>query len=203
MYQQNPYSYGYGAYQQTYYPIANQGWNGNQQVSQQIPQRPMTFSQQSNLYEKVNGFEEVRSYHMPSGAQMLFVDANNPYLYTKSTDVSGRAEIHAFELKEISIDDIGQPKVDLSGYVTKEDFEQSQKEISELIRSVETKILAQVRNLSLESKEITGIRGSNILTPAELPLPKDKPVERSEIKRENAIKKSSKQQEANDEQSVD
>ena len=50
MYQQNPYSYGYGAYQQTYYPIANQGWNGNQQVSQQIPQRPMTFSQQSNLY---------------------------------------------------------------------------------------------------------------------------------------------------------
>lgn len=117
MYQQNPYSYGYGAYQQTYYPIANQGWNGNQQVSQQIPQRPMTFSQQSNLYEKVNGFEEVRSYHMPSGAQMLFVDANNPYLYTKSTDVSGRAEIHAFELKEISIDDIGQPKVDLSGYV--------------------------------------------------------------------------------------
>ena len=154
-------------------------------------------------YEKVNGFEEVRSYHMPSGAQMLFVDANNPYLYTKSTDVSGRAEIHAFELKEISIDDIGQPKVDLSGYVTKEDFEQSQKEISELIRSVETKILAQVRNLSLESKEITGIRGSNILTPAELPLPKDKPVERSEIKRENAIKKSSKQQEANDEQSVD
>lgn len=64
MYQQNPYSYGYGAYQQTYYPIANQGWNGNQQVSQQIPQRPMTFSQQSNLYEKVNGFEEVRSYHM-------------------------------------------------------------------------------------------------------------------------------------------
>lgn len=71
MYQQNPYSYGYGAYQQTYYPIANQGWNGNQQVSQQIPQRPMTFSQQSNLYEKVNGFEEVRSYHMPSGAQKL------------------------------------------------------------------------------------------------------------------------------------
>lgn len=119
MYQQNPYSYGYGAYQQTYYPIANQGWNGNQQVSQQIPQRPMTFSQQSNLYEKVNGFEEVRSYHMPSGAQMLFVDANNPYLYTKSTDVSGRAEIHAFELKEISIDDIGQPNAIL-GFLTNE-----------------------------------------------------------------------------------
>lgn len=203
MYQQNPYSYGYGAYQPTYYPVSNQGWNGNQQASQQIPQRSMTFAQQSNLYEKVNGFEEVRSYHMPSGAQMLFVDANNPYLYTKSTDVSGRAEIHAFELKEISIDEIGQPKVDLSGYVTKEDFEQSQKEISELIRSVETKILTQVRNLSLENKEITGVRDSNTPSLVELPSPKDKLLERNEIKRENVTKKSSKQQEANDEQSVD
>lgn len=198
MYQQAPYNFGYSGYQQTYYPTP-QMWQPQPQT-QQMPQKPSNFAQQQmNYYEKVNGFDEVKSYHMQGGAQMLFVDANAPYLYTKATDISGRAEIHAFELKEIPIEDIGQPKIDLSGYVTKEDFEKSQQEIISSIEGTENRIMEQIRAVSLKTEPTTKFYESQV----DLPEREETIVKSPEIKRDNASKKQVKNMEVKNEQSID
>lgn len=114
--------------------------------------RPQSTPAQSNIYEKVNSFDEVKSYHIPSGMQMLFIDANSPYLYTKATDINGKAEIHAFQLNEIPIEEIGQPKVDLSGYVTKEEFSNSVERIIRKIESLE-KLTIGTKHIEYEDSE--------------------------------------------------
>lgn len=115
--------------------------------------RPQNTPAQGNMYEKVNGFDEVKSYHIPSGMQMLFIDANNPYLYTKSTDINGKAEIHAFQLNEIPVEEIGQPKIDLSGYVTKKEFADSVERIIKKIDSLEKNAFEKMKSGCVEDSE--------------------------------------------------
>lgn len=201
---QNPYMM-YGGYQQGYYPIAQQPvFQPNAQMQpqmqpQQQQQRPSVFSQPSNFYENVNSFDEVKAYHMPPNSQMLFVDANKPYLYNKATDMSGRAEIHAFELKEIPIEEIGNPKIDLSGYVTKEEFQSSQEKVIQSISDMESRITEHIRVLSEKSQEKHGDGQAYQSHTSNLSNTEQTTEKQAEIKRETPVKRTSKAQEVKDE----
>lgn len=196
----NPYGMNaYGGFQ-NFYPTP-QTFQPIQSFGQPMPQRPSAFPQQQiNTYEKVNSFDEVKSYHMQGGTQMMFLDANSPYVYTKATDVSGRADIHAFELKEIPLEQIGNPKIDLSGYITVEEFEKSQQALINHIRGMESRILEQISGNV--AKIPTAKESANDQQANSFPIVKAEEKAR-EFKREAPAKRTKSQEATIDEKPID
>jgi hypothetical protein len=73
----------------------------------------------------VNGIDDARSRYVPANADFIFVDTNEPILYRKVTDGSGRFDVKAYDIipREINID---------KDYVSRKEFESLQKDISTL-----------------------------------------------------------------------
>lgn len=105
---QNPYLYG------NQYPYQPQQQYYNQQPQQQVVY-PLTYT---------NGVIGAKAFFMnqPNSLVYLLDSDTNNILYEKRADQNGRTFLKAYQLNEISIDQVGteQPKID---YATKTDIE--------------------------------------------------------------------------------
>lgn len=97
-------------------------------------------SQQNNLQQSVNnilrvtGPESAKAYTLPANSSVILFDAENPIFYLKTTDDGGFPHaLRTFTFEELKTED--QPVVepiDTSNFVTKEDLEILEKNITEV-----------------------------------------------------------------------
>ena len=121
----------YGSiYPATYQPMYYQ------QPTMQAPQQPAQPIQQQNQSSIVwvQGEAGAKAYPVAAGNSVLLMDSENPVLYMKSTDSSGKPlPIETYDLvkrEPVSYQPIPQaqvqqkmPDIDLSNYVKNEDLE--------------------------------------------------------------------------------
>lgn len=137
-------AYNYGNYQSSpYYPTAVSGsWSPNNYqatVPMQPVQQPQPQSQpQTNQgFVWVQGEAGAKAYPVAAGNSVLLMDSENPVLYMKSTDASGRPlPIETYDLvkrEPVSTQPVipkpQQPQVDLSEYVKMSDLEAKVQEL--------------------------------------------------------------------------
>ena len=119
-YQTNPY-YNTGVPTQSYYP-------SNYQTSAPMQNQNQISQQSSNNpgFVWVQGEAGAKAYPVAAGNSVLLMDSENPVLYMKSTDQSGRPlpiEIYDLVKRQENHNQIPQPQqiiqqpIDLSGYV--------------------------------------------------------------------------------------
>lgn len=85
---------------------------------------------QLNQYAVVNGLEGAKSYNLVPNQSIMLMDGSNPYIYLKSTNQMGQANIRCFKLVEEKIEDI---EVSNSPYATKSDFVALNEKIDQLM----------------------------------------------------------------------
>ena len=133
------------AYQNFYNPYPNQNYQNpyyqqpanNMQFnySQQQQSQPQIFTQQQQSYQPSNsGFQWVqgeaaaKAFHVDPGQTVLLMDSDNPVLYYKSTDQSGRPiPMIIYDLVERKATGENQQealKIDLSEYVKRSEIEE-------------------------------------------------------------------------------
>ena len=98
----------------------------------QQPQQPV-----SNIL-RVTGPESAKAYPVSPNSDVILFDGENPVFYWKSTDDSGFASIRTFTFEEQKQE--VQPiieQIDTSNFVTKNDLEILEKDVSELKNMLE------------------------------------------------------------------
>lgn len=103
------YQYYPGFQQLTPYAQSTQNINGYQQ----------------NSLIRVTGAEGAKAYQMAPNSTAALFDANNDYMYIKSTDGAGFPTIRTFKFEEIGT----QPAQISEEYVSKKEFEQFKGEV--------------------------------------------------------------------------
>ena len=90
-------------------------------------------SQQQSINNilRVTGPESAKAYSLPPNSNVILFDADNPIFYLKSTDDSGFANLRTFTFEEQIPP---QPAVEenTASYITKDDLESLEEDISEL-----------------------------------------------------------------------
>lgn len=117
------YDYGFN-------PYPNMGLIPNQLMptSQQIPNQPRG----DNYFVWVQGKEGAKVYPMAPEKTGLFLDDQKPYVYRKVTDKFGKTvEFKVFRLVE-EPDEAAADVIDISSYVTKDEFNKLSRELGEL-----------------------------------------------------------------------
>ena len=140
-------AYNYGNYQQPYYqnvyPTAVNGPYTGQQYSTAMPmnqmyqvQQPMNQQNQNNNsgFVWVQGEAGAKAYPVAAGNSVLLMDSENPVLYMKSTDASGRPlPMETYDLvKRAPVayqSASSQQAVDMSQYVKMIDLEDKVNEL--------------------------------------------------------------------------
>lgn len=128
MYGQNNYggypyqsgSYGYGGYSAPVY-----------QQPQNTIQQPVNTNK---IY--VNGIEDVRCRQIPAGSDYIFLDNDKPLIYRKTTDATGKMDIQVFKITPYQEEEKPQPEIDLSNFVSVEDFRRLEQQFNELRESI-------------------------------------------------------------------
>lgn len=78
-------------------------------------------SAQQNLINWVQGIEAVKSYPMAPGAKMAFFDADQPRVYIKEIDISGKPlELEIYDLVKVEPVNEEATKIDTSAFMTEE-----------------------------------------------------------------------------------
>ena len=78
----------------------------------------------------VNGLAGAKGYSMPPNTTMFLMDSDAPQFYVKVSDHNGMCTIKAYKFEELQDNGGAEaPKVDMSMYVTKQEFEESLKQI--------------------------------------------------------------------------
>lgn len=76
---------------------------------------------QPNMFNWVQGIEAVKSYPMAPGTKMAFFDSEQPRVYIKSVDVTGKPmELEVYDLVKHETVNEEVPKVDTSSFLTEE-----------------------------------------------------------------------------------
>lgn len=119
--------------------------------SQMQPMQPTQTQAQSNIIW-VKGKENARSMQLNPNSTVVLLDSQVGKFYIKTTDDIGLGKLRVFNYVEQPDDDLQTtssqkvsndiittpPSIDLSNYVTKEQFESKMKEILEHEQSVST-----------------------------------------------------------------
>ena len=138
---QTPYNASYGGFmpsQGNYTgqaPFAPQ--NGNyapQTATQQQPAQMNT----NKIY--VTGIEDARARQLPPNSDFIFLDNDKPLLYRKTVDATGKMEIKAFKISEYTETEAAPaaaPAVDLSQFVSMEEFKGVQAEMGRIKRTID------------------------------------------------------------------
>ncbi len=113
----NPYSY-VPPYQQPSTPQPQQAINTNK------------------IY--VNGIEDVRCRQLPAGSDYIFLDNDKPLIYRKTTDATGKMDVQVFKITPYQEEEKVQPTVDLSNFVSVEDFRRLEKQFEEFRESLKS-----------------------------------------------------------------
>ena len=88
---------------------------GNQVPEVAVPQT------QPNTFNWVQGLEAVKSYPMAPGTKMAFFDSEQPRVYIKAVDVTGKPmELEIYDLVKYEPVTEETPKIDTSSFVTEE-----------------------------------------------------------------------------------
>ena len=121
MFNGNPYQpYGYNNYNIPNYPQNN--------YSPQ-PQQVSTQTNTNKIY--VGGIDDVRARFFPPNSDYIFLDNDKPILYQKVVDSKGQFEVKAFTIVPFSAQE-SETQVDMSKYITVEQFDELRQEISAL-----------------------------------------------------------------------
>lgn len=139
---QTPYNASYGGFmpsQGNYTgqaPFAPQ--NGNyapQTATQQQPAQMNT----NKIY--VTGIEDARARQLPPNSDFIFLDNDKPLLYRKTVDATGKMEIKAFKISEYTETEAAPapaPAVDLSQFVSADEFKGMQTEVGRIKKTIDS-----------------------------------------------------------------
>ena len=143
---QTPYSVPYSGYMQPQgnytgqAPFAPQ--NGNYtptaQPQQQQPQQPPQMNT-NKIY--VTGIDDARARQLPPNSDFIFLDNDKPLLYRKTVDATGKMEIKAFKISEYTETEAAPasaPAVDMSQFVSVEEFKGVQAEMGRIKKTIDS-----------------------------------------------------------------
>lgn len=133
-----PYSTPYNG--QTNYmgqvPFAQQNANYAPQTATQA-QQPAQMNT-NKIY--VTGIDDARARQLPPNSDYIFLDNDKPLLYRKTVDATGKMEIKAFKISEYTETEAAPaaaPAVDLSQFVSVEEFKGVQAEMGRIKRTID------------------------------------------------------------------
>ena len=138
---QTPYSVPYSGYMPSQGNYTGQAHfvpqNGNyapQTATQQQPAQMNT----NKIY--VTGIEDARARQLPPNSDFIFLDNDKPLLYRKTVDATGKMEIKAFKISEYTETEAAPasaPAVDMSQFVSVEEFKGVQAEMGRIKRTID------------------------------------------------------------------
>lgn len=131
-----PYSTPYNG--QTNYmgqaPFAPQ--NGNYAPQTPTQQQPAQMNT-NKIY--VTGIDDAKARQLPPNSDFIFLDNDKPLLYRKTVDATGKMEIKAFKISEYTETEAAPaPAVDLSQFVSIEQFKDVQTEMNRIKKTIDT-----------------------------------------------------------------
>ena len=138
---QTPYNAPYGGFmpsQGNYTgqaPFAPQ--NGNYAPQTQPQQQPAQMNT-NKIY--VTGIDDARARQLPPNSDFIFLDNDKPLLYRKTVDATGKMEIKAFKISEYTETEVAPasaPAVDMSQFVSVEEFKTVQTEMGRIKRTID------------------------------------------------------------------
>lgn len=136
-----PYN-GYGNNQGNYMgqaPFVPQ--NGN--YAPQTPTQPQVTQQPAQMNTNkiyVTGIEGARTMQFPPNSDYILLDNDKPLLYRKTVDATGKMEIKAFKISEYTETEAAPasaPAVDMSQFVSVEEFKTVQTEMGRIKRTID------------------------------------------------------------------
>ena len=142
---QTPYNAPYGGFmpsQGNYtgqVPFASQ--NGN--YAPQTPSQPQVQQQPAQMNTNkiyVTGIDDARSRQLPPNSDFIFLDNDKPLLYRKTVDATGKMEIKAFKISEYTETEAAPasaPAVDMSQFVSVDEFKTVQTEMGRIKRTID------------------------------------------------------------------
>lgn len=143
---QTPYSTPYGGFvapQGNYTgqaPFAQQNGNFTPTVQSQQHQAQQPAQMNTNkIY--VTGIDDARARQLPPNSDFIFLDNDKPLLYRKTVDATGKMEIKAFKISEYTETEAAPataPAVDMSQFVSVEQFKDVQTEMSRIKKTIDT-----------------------------------------------------------------
>ena len=136
---------------QNYFPATYQQYYPQQNYAQQNYQSQQTYPQQSGI-TWVDGVSSAKAYPVANGTSILLMDSNENAFYIKSADQSGMPSVRIFDYSERTVAQTQQPQVaqpqeqvaeapeiDLSIYVTKDEFKNELKKVAtDIEKKIET-----------------------------------------------------------------
>ena len=137
-----PYSTPYNGYNngQTNYmgqaPFAPQ--NGNYAPPTQSQQQ---LAQMNTNKIYVTGIDDAKARQLPPNSDFIFLDNDKPLLYRKTVDATGKMEIKAFKISEYTETEAAPasaPAVDMSQFVSVEEFKTVQTEMGRIKRTIDS-----------------------------------------------------------------
>lgn len=141
---QTPYNAPYGGFaapQGNYTgqaPFAPQ--NGNYTPTAQPQQQPQQPPQMNTNKIYVTGIDDARARQLPPNSDFIFLDNDKPLLYRKTVDATGKMEIKAFKISEYTETEAAPasaPAVDMSQFVSVEEFKTVQTEMGRIKRTID------------------------------------------------------------------
>lgn len=136
-----PYSTPYNG--QTNYmgqvPFSPQNANYAPQTAAQ-PQQLQQPAQMNTNKIYVTGIDDARARQLPPNSDFIFLDNDKPLLYRKTVDATGKMEIKAFKISEYTETEAAPAPaqaVDLSQFVSVEDFKTVQTEMGRIKRTID------------------------------------------------------------------
>ena len=136
----NAYYGGFAAPQGNYTgqaPFAPQNGNYTPTAQPQQPQQPPQMNT-NKIY--VTGIDDARARQLPPNSDFIFLDNDKPLLYRKTVDATGKMEIKAFKISEYTETEAAPasaPAVDMSQFVSVEEFKTVQTEMGRRKRTID------------------------------------------------------------------
>lgn len=138
---QTPYNTPYGGFSPmpNTYPAQSQfaPQNGNYAPQTQPQQQPAQMNT-NKIY--VTGIDDARARQLPPNSDFIFLDNDKPLLYRKTVDATGKMEIKAFKISEYTETEAAPasaPAVDMSQFVSVEEFKNVQTEMGRIKRTID------------------------------------------------------------------
>lgn len=89
----------------------------------------------------VTGIEDARARQLPPNSDFIFLDNDKPLLYRKTVDATGKMEIKAFKISEYTETEAAPapaPAVDLSQFVSADEFKGMQTEVGRIKKTIDS-----------------------------------------------------------------
>ena len=138
---QTPYNAPYSGYMQPQGSYTGQApfapQNGNYAPQTQPQQQPAQMNT-NKIY--VTGIDDARARQLPPNSDYIFLDNDKPLLYRKTVDATGKMEIKAFKISEYTETEAAPapaPAVDMSQFVSVEEFKSVQTEMGRIKRTID------------------------------------------------------------------